>query len=107
MLWAHIEENIAFYRVMFSSAGSMRFMVQAQNFLAEIMRRKILDPIVRHTGETPRIPIDLLAQYMAGAQIGLITWYLAQEETPSPDEIGEMGRAIAFNGLAGVLGLDK
>ncbi|MFW5690944.1 MAG: TetR/AcrR family transcriptional regulator [Chloroflexota bacterium] len=96
--FAHVAENASFYRVMLGEHGSMTFMVQMRKFLAGVMRQHIIDVLVPAEQPT-NVPRELLAHFMAGAQLGMFAWWLENDMQLPAAEIAALGQALAINGL--------
>lgn len=98
----HVAEYADFYKVMLSENGSMRFTVRVQQFLAQMMKTHVLQPLLP-PGQTPRIPLDVVAAFMAGAQIGVLTWWVNQNMPYDPATMGRMADEICLKGLTQIL----
>lgn len=100
----HVAEHAAFYRVMLSERGSMAFTLRVMDYLARLCDQDFLSVAVAR-GAQPRIPVEIIAHIMAGAQIGVIRWWLENDQPHTPEAMGLMGRDLMVNGLAWALGL--
>lgn len=100
----HVAEHAAFYRVMLSERGSMAFTVRVLDYLASVCLTDMVEPLEAE-GKQPRIPPGFIAHILAGAQIGVMRWWLQNDMPHTPDEMGVMGRDLMVNGLAWALGL--
>lgn len=89
----HVAEHAAFYKVMLSERGSMTFMVRIMDFLAMVMQQQVLGD------KTTTMPPDLIAHVIAGAQVGIIRWWLQNDMQPPPETIAKMGSDLFLNGL--------
>jgi len=92
----HVAQYAPFYKVMLGEHGSMAFIVQMRAFLAEVMQQRILIPLY---GDNPPFPLDFMAHYLAGAQIGMIAWWLENDMPHSAEEMAQMGHDFAISGL--------
>ena len=97
--WRHVAEHADFYRTMLGEHGSTGFVVKLREFLAEVLRRQVLVPLIRAQGDDPRLPLDFMAHYLAGAQVGMMAWWLENDMPHSPEEMAQMGQQMAVNGL--------
>lgn len=100
----HVAEHAAFYRVMLSERGSMAFTVRVLDYLASVCLTDIMDPL-EASGKQPRIPPGFIAHILAGAQVGMMRWWLQNGMPHTPDEMGIMGRDLIVNGLGWALGM--
>ena len=102
----HVAEHAAFYRVILSEKGIASFTVKARQYLAEVMRDQVLKPLLA-PGDTPRIPLDAMAHFLAGAQIGLISWWLEHDMAYTPEQMASMQFEMSAPGMWRVLNLDE
>lgn len=102
----HVAEHADFYRVMFSDKGSASFLVRVWQYLAEEIERQILRQIVAQGQLKPRMPLPALAYFMAGAQIGLLKWWLRQDMAIPAEEMAHMSEQTLVQGLMWSLGAD-
>ena len=103
----HVEENADFYRVMIGENGSPAFVNRVRDFLAEAnveWMQEHLSP-----DQASPVPIEMVGNFMAGAQIGVIAWWLKQNEgedfTPSAEMMGKMAALCCTLGIGQALGL--
>jgi AcrR family transcriptional regulator len=86
----HVADHADFYRAMLSDKGAAEFIPAVMNYLeTQVMRAHVLDLLLAQ-GLQPRIPLDLLAGYLAGAEIGMINSWLRNGMQHSPEELGRM-----------------
>lgn len=71
----HVQEFAEFYRIMLSERGSAAFLARVRQYLAESIMAKSLPTYVPE-GQEARIPLDIMAYAIAGAQIGVTKWWL-------------------------------
>ncbi len=98
----HVAQYADFYKVMLSENGSMRFTVRVQQFLAEMMKTHILQPMLP-PGQTPSVPLDVLAAFIAGAQIGVLTWWVNHNMPYDAATMGRMTEDVCLKGLTYIL----
>lgn len=100
----HVAEHADFYRVMLSERGSMAFTIRVLDYLASVCQEGVAEPLEK-SGKAARIPTDAIAYIIAGAQIGIMRWWLQNNMQHTPEEMGVMGRDMIVNGAAWALGL--
>lgn len=101
----HVQQYAGFYRVMLSEQGSIKFLIRVQHFLTVKFKdyiRSALPP-----GHQPRVPLDVIAAMCAGAEIGMMTWWVSQNMPISGEKLAEMGDSLTLNGLLWALGLEN
>jgi AcrR family transcriptional regulator len=101
----HVAQYAAFYKVMLSEQGSMKFLIRMQHFLTvkfkEYLQKK-LPP-----GHQPRVPLDVIAAMCAGSEIGMMTWWVSQYMPIPGGKMAEMGEGLTLHGLMWALGLEN
>lgn len=102
--YVHVAENADFYRTMFSGKGSAGFIMRVIEYIANGMSKEFLPPLVPN-GEN-RLPLDFLGYYFAGAQIGVLAWWLKNNLPHSPEEMVRMESYLGLFGLKWAAQLD-
>ena len=100
----HAFENRDLYRVtLLSQQGTAAIVNGIRDYLAGSMRERI-DVFV--TDRPPLVPLDILANYLAGAMISLISWWLRQDTTYTAEQMADMFRQLSMPTITNVLGLN-
>jgi len=101
-LWySHIAANREVFKIIFNSSATalarrrMRELVIQQAILA-----------MQSSGAMPMItiPYDIVLNYIAETQIGLIAWWLETDSSYSPDMLAEMATRLLETGMFGLMG---
>lgn len=97
----HVAEHADFYRVMFSEKGSIAFLTLVLDFLSARMESDVLAPMTPDDA-APRLPPGFIGAFLAGAELGVVNWWLKQDATNahSPREMAAMMQTLAVLGLA-------
>ncbi len=103
--WAHVAQYTDFYKVMMGTQGSQQFTVQLREFLVELAQKHVIKPLQPHK-EQLRLPMGLLAHFIAGAQLGMMTWWLANPKHYPPETIAKLAQTLTLSGLQWGMGLD-
>lgn len=101
----HVAQYAQFYRVMMSENGSMKFMVRVHQYLSQMMEttlRRCLPP-----GNTPTMPLDMLASILAGIEIGVMMWWVKNDMPYTPEAMAKMCDRFSGPGVLGVLGIES
>lgn len=99
----HVAAHADFYRAMFGAHGSPQFMQMVRAYLQNAARREILEPLAPPDGAA--FPLDFMAAFMAGAEIGVLTWWLESGLKLPPEEVCAMMNAFCLFGMAWALRL--
>ncbi|MCC6614675.1 MAG: TetR/AcrR family transcriptional regulator [Anaerolineae bacterium] len=101
----HVAEYANFYRVLLSEKGVASFTVQVRRYLAQIFREQIVEPALA-AGNGPRLPPDLIAHALAGAHIGVISWWLESGAEFTPEQMARMTYSLSAFGMWWSLGIE-
>lgn len=100
VLYAHIEEHEALYRILFKGEGSYAVMERLRHHMMEHARRGIEEA---SQGQALPYPAELLALHAASAQLGMATWWLEHDKPYPADLMAQAGAWISIRGIAGAL----
>lgn len=103
--FVHVAENAAFYRVMLGEKGSPAFVKRIHDYLAQIVRDYNFKMIFPNGIDLP-VEIDVLTNFLAGAEIGVIRWWLDSGMKQTPQEIAKIFGVVCVQGLAQFLSPD-
>ena len=110
---AHVIHSLVFFR----HAGAHQELYKAMlegggaDVLMEAGRRHLMHNIEGHLGdvfdggETAVIPIPVITNFLAGAMLSVLMWWLAEERPFSPEEINAMFQQLATTGVEKLLHL--
>lgn len=85
----HISEHIQFYEAMMSEKGTPRFIPSILEYLTNLMRDDVLQPLL-HGTEAPRLPLGFIASFLAGAEMGIANWWVKEKPNYSSQEMATM-----------------
>ena len=101
----HAFEYRDLYRVtLLSQQGTAAIVNGIREYLAGSLRERIDVAIGEHQ---PLVPLDVLANYLAGAMISLISWWLKQESNYTAEQMADMFRQLSMPTISTVLGLSS
>ena len=91
-----------YLRVLLGNNGDPNFVYRIKSILKKMLRELLLEEHV------PIIPnIDYVLEFMASAQIGMISYWMQNNMELSIEEIGELTKQLALNGPIGFLKIQK
>lgn len=93
----HVARHASFYRAMLSNKGSAAFIVGVMEFLTQMYQDEVLRPLAGDT--EPAVPLEFTAAFLAGAEIGVMRWWLHQQHAFSPDEMSKMMYQLSSRGI--------
>lgn len=99
----HAFEYRDLYRVtLLSQQGTAAIVNGIREYLAVSLRERI-DILIGD--RQPLIPLEVLANYLAGAMISLISWWLKQESIYTAEQMADMFRQMSMPTISSALGL--
>lgn len=82
----HVQLNAEFYRVMLGKKGDPAFCAEGFRQFIEKQFRRML-PVDAAVPDPSRPPIDLSVSYISHAAIGVIVWWLENEQGHTPEQV--------------------
>lgn len=101
----HVAENAAFYRVLLSENGVASFVVLVRKYLASLMSAELGD-MVKRVGSKTKVPPEMLGHFIAGAEIGMISWWLENEMPYPPEQMARIMYYLSAMGIWWGLGME-
>ena len=101
----HVADYADFYRAMISKHGSVVFIVNVLSYLTEIMQPTLQARL--NDGREPKIPLDFIAAFFAGAEVGVMKWWLENDMKYSPEDMARMQFFLSVFGLKWAVGREK
>lgn len=103
----HVAQYADFYRVMLGPKGSGAFVERVHNYLAGVIIRHVIDPLRPHMTAPPATPPEMIAHFLAGAEIGAIRWWLATGMQQTPLEMARALNEVCVRGAFEMLELPR
>lgn len=103
MLFEHVNEHAAFYRVMLGKGGSSLFHMRVREVIKAIASRRLttlggrFPDVLMSATET-----DMLAHFGAATLIGLIMWWVENEQPYSPTQMAGHAITLVTQGAYGI-----
>lgn len=97
----HANDQFEMHKAMFDGGGA--------EIMLEIGRQHMMQDIQNHLTElleeNPQltIPLPLITNFLAGALLSVLVWWLKAERPYSPQEVDDMFQQLAMNGIKGFL----
>ncbi|HEX6384307.1 MAG TPA: TetR/AcrR family transcriptional regulator [Anaerolineae bacterium] len=101
----HITENADLYRIILSRQGGTTIPRRIRSYIAGYVQ-VFIEAHLAQTAAEPLVPVDVLANYIAGSLLALVTWWL-ESETPHPaEEMVVYYHQLVVLGAAQVMGIN-
>jgi len=104
LAFQHAAENGRFYQIILSGQGGDAIKNRIQDYIAATAQ-KTISRMTQDLGVTPLVPLEVLSSYIASSLLGLIAWWLQQEQPYSVAEMDTYFRQLSLQGTAQVIGL--
>ena len=105
IFFRHANLHHDLYQAMLEGGGA--------DVLMEAGRRHLKADIQNHLGEllpngdTTTIPLPVITNFLAGAMLSVLMWWLGEERPYSPEEINAMFQQLAMSGVGNLLHLSS
>jgi AcrR family transcriptional regulator len=105
LTFRHVQQNAGFYRIVLRGEGTYsaiqrlrQIIIQAiTNLLEELQRRDKLTL-------QPQVPLEIYLHSLAGAWIGMVTWWLEHDMPHPPEAMAVQYRRMFLQSMRDVLG---
>ncbi|MBX3085325.1 MAG: TetR/AcrR family transcriptional regulator [Anaerolineae bacterium] len=101
-LYEHIEEQETLYRILFSSRGSQTVLERLRYYIATRSMEAI-----QESGRAPHedVPLDIIANHAASAQLGLAIWWLEHDKPYPARYMARISLWLMLTGLMETMGV--
>jgi hypothetical protein len=103
VFYEHIQEKEELYQILFSSQGAQFLVKRLKALIAQRTKIQIEENIPE---EQLLVPIEIIANHIGSAMIGLVVWWLENDKPYSPEYMAQLSYWLSFAGNARALGLD-
>ena len=101
----HIAENVDLYRVILSRQGGTTIPRRIRSYIAGYVQ-VFIEAHLAKTAAQPLVPVDVLANYIAGSLLALVTWWLESDMPYPAEEMVGMYHRVVVLGVAQVMGIN-
>jgi AcrR family transcriptional regulator len=107
VVFKHAANNAMLYQIILSGEVSTKATASVHAIISDVAARVINQTIADgNVTMKPVVPVDVFANYLAGALLGTLNWWLISGCQQTPEEMTVMFRKMIFQGGVSVLGLD-
>jgi len=86
-LFEHVAEHQQFYKVMLCGEGIGRFQKLVKDYIAEVAEAKVRESPAAN--QRLAVPLAMHVQFLAGAILGLLAWWLENDMPLSPHHMAQ------------------
>lgn len=98
VFFEHAQSHLDLYRALVSKGGAATTVKMMRQMINEIVREEIADMADWKSSRAP--PREAVVQYIVGAFMSLLTWWLDSGAKLAPERLDAIFRALATKGLA-------
>jgi hypothetical protein len=95
-MFEHARDHLHHYRALVGSRGGAMTLDAIRQILSDLVRDELAATATKAGDDTPR---ELVIQYVVGAYMAVLTWWLDGGAKLSPERIDEMFRRLATGGV--------
>jgi AcrR family transcriptional regulator len=96
-MFEHARDHIAFYRALAGGRGGTVALGHIRQILSDLVRDELAITIDKDPADV--IPRELVIQYIVGAYMAVLTWWLDEGATLPPQRVDAMFRRLATEGI--------
>ena len=105
ILLTHIEENADLYQLLFGRNGISIFISQLHSYIIKLLRFRFQN--IPEINTQSVIPQSMFEEFLAGAYIGTIQWWLEHISEYSVEEVARWLYTLVAKGSETALGLER
>jgi AcrR family transcriptional regulator len=94
-LFKHAQDHLDLYRALASGRGGAVALQSIRKIVSDLARREL----AKNAGQEPGIPRGFAVEYLVGAYMAVLTWWLDHGARLPPEKIDAMFRKMATQGV--------
>jgi hypothetical protein len=99
MTFQHVADNADLYRIILGGQGGAAIAQRIQSYLAATVMKSFRAA----PAQAFSMPTDVIANFLAGAELSLIAWWLNSGQPYPPDEMARMAQRLILRGVLDVV----
>lgn len=105
IVFNHAAENATLYLIILRGEGAPKAASRVHYIISQKVIEVLHNSVNNGVAIRPSVPEEVFANYLAGALLGMMTWWLESKAPYTPDDMAIMFRKLFFQGGRSVLGL--
>jgi len=97
-MFEHARDHIEHYRALVGGRGGTVALGRIRQILSDLVRAELTAPSEENAADV--VPRELVVQYVVGAYMAVLTWWLDGGAKLPPQRVDAMFRRLAINGIA-------
>ncbi|MDM8528027.1 TetR/AcrR family transcriptional regulator [Anaerolineales bacterium HSG24] len=103
LIFQHAKEQHSLHKAMVGGRGIDVIIKTIQTHLSQHVEERIQELLPE--GQTPSVPTQITANYLAGTMLTLLTWWLDNNMPYSPERMDEIFQELAMPGVWATIGV--
>ena len=100
-LFEHVRENQHLFKALARGRGLELFIEKGQEYWSRKIAADLQAKLPE--GQQPAVPVQVIAHFVAGTLITMLSWWLENKMPYSPEKMGEMVEKLVMSGVQGCL----
>jgi AcrR family transcriptional regulator len=97
-LFRHIQDHHQHFEALWRGPVGEKLWEAAQNTLSALIEQNLTNTVYSQSG-SPALPVPVVANYLAGAFLNLLKWWVRAGMPYPPEEMEQMFEQLALDGL--------
>jgi AcrR family transcriptional regulator len=106
VVFEHVAEYQDFYRAVLGRSGVPIFAARTRNYLAAVMQARLVSLRAIYSAAAPILDDAFISQYLAGALLSIIIWWLENGMPHSPDYMADRFAWVSVAGAYKMIGIE-
>ncbi|MCG8351087.1 MAG: TetR family transcriptional regulator C-terminal domain-containing protein [Chloroflexales bacterium] len=104
-LFRHVQAHQHLYKALLHGRGVELLFQKGHMFMSNRVAEQIT--ALQAKGYTPTVPVPILADYLAGALLNLLRWWLIHDLPYTPEEMEHFFQRLALPGALATMGVKQ
>ena len=106
ILFQHLAKHRDFYRVVLGRSGVPAFAARVREYLATFTQQRIASLHSLYPAAVPILDDMFISEYVAGALLGIIIWWLDNGQPHSPEYVADRFGWLSVAGIYRMMGIE-
>ncbi len=106
VIFQHLAKNQDFYRAVLGKSGVPAFAAKLREYLAAFTQQRMKNLYAIYPAAAPIVDDAFISQYLAGALLGIMTWWLENNLPHSPEYMADRFSWLSASGAYAMLGIE-
>jgi AcrR family transcriptional regulator len=99
----HVQEHYQLYKALVRGGGIDRLFKKSRQYMRQNIEQHLTELIAAAQPPAERLPVPLVADYLAGAVLSMLTWWLDNEMPYTPNQMNTLFQQLVRPGVQATL----